>query len=112
MKKLPIYTESSGLRCSIIHGWCSPMGERISDTKTGFNTVTTINLRSGKTRLIGIVYRRNAKDRGLMLNVCPWCGSDLQFFNEVTRRSQAAGSILITRRLKDAAKKGLEKAVS
>ena len=63
--------------------WCSAMQQHISfDTRRGLNSVTVINIKTGKTRLIGIRYCMTAKsaDRGTMLNSCPWCGEDLQWW--------------------------------
>lgn len=28
----------------------------------------------------GVYYKTSAKDRGLMLNHCPWCGESLEWF--------------------------------
>jgi len=32
---------------------------------------------------VGVVYKTNAKDKGLMLNVCPWCGGSVRFWKPV-----------------------------
>jgi hypothetical protein len=62
--------------------WCAAMAERITDERRGFNTVNVVNLQTGTLRLIGIRYCLSAKDRGVMLNFCPWCGTDISFFEE------------------------------
>jgi hypothetical protein len=63
-------------------GFCSTLLERFSDNKRGLTSVTTINLKTGESKTIGVRYCLNAKDNGLMLNFCPWCGEDIQFFRE------------------------------
>lgn len=45
----------------------------------GFSATQVINLKTSKTRSIGIKYKTSAKDRGLMLNFCPWCGGDIRY---------------------------------
>ena len=60
--------------------WCSTMSERISDKRHGFENVNLLNLKTGIMRNIGLRYRLSGKDRGLMLNFCPWCGADIRYF--------------------------------
>lgn len=56
-------------------GMCKPLAERceVAPSK-GLKAVHTVNLETHKTRFFGVAYKRNAKDHGLMLNVCPFCG--------------------------------------
>jgi hypothetical protein len=35
-----------------------------------------------EAKTIGVVYKRNAGDNGIMLNYCPFCGTDLQQFRK------------------------------
>ena len=30
----------------------------------------------------GALYKQDAKDKGLMLNYCPWCGEKIDWFNQ------------------------------
>ena len=56
-------------------GMCSPLAERTDPFATkGFKSVHTVNLNTNVQRFFGVAYKRSAKDRGLMLNVCPFCG--------------------------------------
>lgn len=59
---------------------CEAMANRITEGGAGFEHVTLFNISTSKARYIGIRYRKNRKDRGIMLNFCPWCGGNLQFF--------------------------------
>jgi len=37
-----------------------------------------VHMPTGLVRNLGPYYRDGAKDGGLLLNFCPWCGSDLE----------------------------------
>lgn len=50
--------------------------------KRGFDRVTAINIKDGTMRLIGVRYCETPKDKGIMLNFCPWCGESLQWWGE------------------------------
>lgn len=53
---------------------CQSMESRIGGEHTkGLSIASTINLTSGQVRMLGVVYKKNPKDNGLLLNVCPWC---------------------------------------
>jgi len=36
-----------------------------------------MNMTTGDTRKVGVAYKTSAKDPGLMLNVCPFCGAEI-----------------------------------
>jgi hypothetical protein len=62
---------------------CPVMVKNINhESRRGLNGVTTINTMTGETRDIGIRYCLTAKsnDKGVMLNFCPWCGANLQWW--------------------------------
>lgn len=42
----------------------------------GLNILTYIHMPSGKVTTRIAVHKLSAKDRGLVLNFCPWCGFD------------------------------------
>jgi hypothetical protein len=53
---------------------CATLAERCEPAPSkGFKAIHTTNFKTGKKRFFGVAYKRNAKDRGLMLNVCPFC---------------------------------------
>lgn len=59
---------------------CPELARQIDDNTRGFDSVTAINMKAGTSRFIGYRYKQRAKDKGVMLNFCPWCGASLQFW--------------------------------
>lgn len=46
-------------------------------TKAGFDVLITSQLgKKIKDTFRGVVYRKSSKDNGLMINFCPFCGTD------------------------------------
>lgn len=58
--------------------WCARLDERLepeANTRTkGLSLVVTTHQLTGKQTVHGVAFHRSARDRGLMLNHCPWCG--------------------------------------
>lgn len=50
----------------------------------GLSVANTLNLQSGNFRMLGVVYKSSAKDKGLLLNVCPWCRGEPGYFKRST----------------------------
>jgi hypothetical protein len=71
--------------------WCSSMADRLDEvnsTTKGISELVLMNLRTGKDeKPIGIVFKKRAADRGLMLNYCPWCGERV-FFGETKKKAK------------------------
>lgn len=60
--------------------FCKALDDRIEGTnekRKGFQSVEVVNLAEVKTETIGVAYRLSAKDKGLMLNFCPFCGEKI-----------------------------------
>lgn len=61
--------------------WCLSMERALEPVanshKKGFHVVMLMHLPTGKERVIGVAYRKAPKDRGLMLNHCPWCNEKI-----------------------------------
>jgi len=57
-------------------GCCKFLAERLTDTGKGFHSIDTIILTEEPPTMHfrGIAYKTGAKDKGLMLNWCPFCG--------------------------------------
>ena len=54
---------------------CHWLEDRTSPHRAkGFASVVTLNLDSGETKWQGVAYHTGAKDSGLMLAYCPFCG--------------------------------------
>lgn len=62
-------------KCNV-SGLCAHLEERLSDpgVRRGFVSVTTINSKSIGGTWRGVVFKTDAKDRGMVLNFCPFCG--------------------------------------
>lgn len=49
-----------------------------------------MNMMTGDTRKVGVAYKTSAKDGGLMLNNCPFCGEKIDAgFREVAPEAPA-----------------------
>lgn len=58
------------------------LAEGQGENRRGFSGVTTINLKDGNMRYIGVRYCATSKrtDKGVMLNFCPMCGEPIQWW--------------------------------
>lgn len=66
-------------------GWCRAMDERLQEGNArakGLAPLVLLNMNTGKSREAGVVYKKSAGDRGLLLNNCPWCGEPINFVKE------------------------------
>jgi hypothetical protein len=63
---------------------CPTLAERLDEPnarRKGFSRLEVVDILgflSGsdrKARAIGVVFHTSAKDQGLILNFCPWCGN-------------------------------------
>lgn len=62
--------------------FCERLDERITGTNLptkGLVAVIVSRNADDKYRVAGVSFHTSAKDRGLMLNVCPWCGEPLNW---------------------------------
>ena len=61
--------------------FCSALEERIEDIanvqRKGLVLMVLTNFATGKTRTVGVAFKKSAKDSGLMLNVCPFCAQPI-----------------------------------
>ena len=55
-------------------GMCKFLMERLVSNGKGFNPVMIMNMTNNTTYFKGVCYKTSAKDGGLMLNYCPFCG--------------------------------------
>lgn len=59
-------------------GWCDALRERLemeNSNKKGMTPLRLTNTKTWESRTVGVAYRMSAKDRGLLFNFCPYCGS-------------------------------------
>lgn len=58
--------------------YCPAMESRLGpEHQKGLTTVSVVDLKTLRTRRVLVVYKRTARDRGLVLNHCPWCGAPI-----------------------------------
>lgn len=61
--------------------WCPSLDGRLQDVNArtrGLAALELTTFSTGAKRVVGVYYRTGAKDPGLLLNFCPWCGADIQ----------------------------------
>lgn len=56
------------------NGCCNHLAERLGDGGKGFHAFHTVKRDSNEARFLGVAYKTSAKDKGLLLNWCPFCG--------------------------------------
>ena len=61
-------------------GCCTHLAERLGDGGKGFKALHTVKRDSNVTRFLGVAYKTSAKDNGLLLNWCPFCGGQPGYF--------------------------------
>ena len=59
---------------------CSHLSARLTESGAGFYKMEQVQ--NSRIVLIGVLYKRSKNDRGLMLNVCPFCESKLGRMNQ------------------------------
>lgn len=61
--------------------WCTGMKKCLepmaNEGHKGLIQVNLSNLETMKTTCLGVKYKLNAQDKGLLLNICPWCGEKI-----------------------------------
>jgi hypothetical protein len=76
--------------CSRELGLCSSMEQRVKfpgEKGYGFFTLMVIDhsdpgKKQWREKLKGVMYKSDPKDRGLMMNFCPFCGAKIDWFRE------------------------------
>lgn len=61
--------------------WCLLMERALepeaNSHKKGLSILVVTNILTNKDRVVGVVFKKAAADRGIMLNACPWCGEKI-----------------------------------
>jgi hypothetical protein len=57
----------------------------------GLHSMQTINLTTGKTTFAGVCYKTNAKDFGILINHCPFCGKRPGDWSVYMRKKKGGG---------------------
>lgn len=87
---------SAGHTCTA-EAACRHLSARLNEPGTrskGFRAIYTVNVQTKKMRLLGIAFHKNASDKGLMLNTCPWCGAQPGYFERAASAAKAAPDML------------------
>ena len=74
-------TKEHPLKCKLekdgFFKWCNAMDKCLEDEanvpKKGLVQVNVHNFKNGKVKCVEVAYKKSWKNRGLMLNKCPWC---------------------------------------
>lgn len=71
----------SDSKCNLL-GMCDLLLARCVDSGKGFKALHTINLMDASvvSKFFGVAYRISNKDKGLMLNACPFCRGEPGYF--------------------------------
>ena len=62
------------------HTLCSHLSARITEQGAGFYKMEQVQ--NSRIVLIGVIYKLAKNERGLMLNICPFCESKLGLMNQ------------------------------
>jgi hypothetical protein len=77
-------------KCERVNGFCDTLFDRLHEANyrgKGFSPYTVIyredlSKENFEPKVLGVRYRMNAGDQGIMLNYCPFCGSKLDWFRD------------------------------
>ncbi|MFA5518832.1 MAG: hypothetical protein WDA74_06195 [Spirochaetota bacterium] len=83
-------------KCNKETGFCDPLLDRLEVNGyrgKGFSRVLIVTREDlykavCEPAVVGIKYTIGAKDRGLMLNYCPFCGTELDWFRKTEKRPE------------------------
>jgi len=75
--------EDKRIECEIEDGKlliCASLEDKVqlaNEHKKGLVCVVIFNMKTGNDKFIGVAYKEDANDNGVMLNYCPWCGKNI-----------------------------------
>lgn len=55
--------------------------QRRSDVK-GLSLLVLLDVKTGNDHVAGVVYKSDPRKKGILLNVCPWCASPINFMKK------------------------------
>jgi hypothetical protein len=69
---------AGNVKCSQ-EGWCRRLRKRLQEANSRKKGLAPLVVSSGDRddKIIGVTYKTDPHDRGMMLNVCPWCGEPI-----------------------------------
>lgn len=75
---------SKRIKCSP-EGFCDALDDRLNDdnsSRKGMSALILLNTNTGTSRTAGVVWKKDSKDRGLLFNFCPWCGTGIDWISK------------------------------
>lgn len=57
-------------------GWCAVMNHQLESEAHALRGLS-VRLKHRTETCVGVIYRKAPKSRGIMLNYCPWCGTNI-----------------------------------
>ena len=78
------------IKCSP-EGFCDALWDRLDDDNSrrkGMSALVLMNMKTGEDRTAGVVWRKDSKDRGLLLNFCPWCGEGIDWISKEAKEQK------------------------
>jgi len=77
-------------------GMCKLLEERVSgfyfQVGKGLAMLETMDMTTGNLKFRGVVYKRDRRDKGLLLTFCPWCGQRPGDFDVAQDSKGASGT--------------------
>ena len=73
--------------------FCESLSDRLNESNArgkGLSTYETFDMERDVYTMQGVVYKTSQKDKGLMLNHCPWCGESLKWWSVEPKVERAA----------------------
>lgn len=74
-------------------GLCKHLRTRLVESGAGFYKMEQVQ--RSEVVVIGVLYKKETNDRGLMLNICPWCEARIDHLNEKHRVKPSDKSLMI-----------------
>lgn len=72
--------------------WCSAMEQSLNPEANshlkGLNQLNLFNFRTADESCLGVCYNKSSKDRGIVLNKCPWCGEEILNKSKMKKESE------------------------
>lgn len=70
------------VRCNLAtQKFCTAMDKYLdynpNARKKGLVLIQVTSLKTGKERVLGVAFKGDPRDNGVLLNMCPWCGEGL-----------------------------------
>ncbi len=73
--------------------WCTSLKRLFTEAnRKGINPVFVMSVSEETGRIAGVAYKKTERDRGLMLNFCPFCGESLKFWEVEGDESEGSRS--------------------